>query len=277
MNSCIKYYGGKHYFRNIILSNFPSRFEYRRYVEGFGGSGSILFMKEPDPIEVYNDLESNVYSIFKILSDKDMSMRFKEKLDITPYSRRIWKEYKESLSDPEIHLSVEERGYRFFYVNRTSFNGVGGFSVCRNDSRRNMMKTVSDYLSSVDNLMDYHQRISSVLVENLDIFDLIEKYDEKDTFFYLDPPYVQSTRRSSQKYREEFDDEQHRRLIEVCNNIKGKVLISGYDSPLYDNLRGFDKMEFPSPNARSDSVEVLWSNYEMPCKNSPSDTIKETY
>lgn len=243
---------------DIIIDNFPSRFEYKTYVEGFGGGASILFKKDPDPIEVYNDLEKNVYSVFKSLSDEKLFKSFKEKLDLTPYSRDLWEEYREDLLKD---LSLEERAYKFFYVNRSSFNGIGGFSVYKGESRRGMMKTISDYLSVVDRLPEYHQRISRVLVENLDIFDLLEKYDHPSTFFYLDPPYVQETRASSQKYLEEFSNEQHQKFIEVCNGLKGKVLISGYDHPLYDNLKGFTKVQFKSPNANSEATETLWKNY----------------
>ena len=43
-------------------------------------------------------------------------------------------------------------------------------------------------------------RLSSVIVENRDIFELIPKYDSKETFFYLDPPYIQETRSSNTTY-----------------------------------------------------------------------------
>ena len=243
---------------DLIISYFPSKFEYKTYVEGFGGGASILFKKQPDPIEIYNDLDKNVYSVFKVLSDKNMFQRFKEKLDLTPYSREIWAEYKADLSKD---LDLEERAYKFFYVNKSSFNGVGGWSMTQNDSRRGMMKSISDYLSTVDRLTEYHQRISRVAIENLDVLDLMEKYDGEKTLFYLDPPYVQSTRKSNQRYREEFEDNQHMKLIDMCNKSKAKIIISGYDHPIYDNLVGFTKIQFESPNAHSDAIETLWKNY----------------
>lgn len=258
MQSLIKYYGGKTYMTDIIKSNFPS--DFKVYVEGFGGGASVLFSKTPSPIEVYNDLEENVYSLFRVLSNKLLLEEMKSRLDLTPYSRQIREEFKEDLKNDD--MSLVDRAYKFFYVNRTSFNGVGGFSVTMLP-RRNMMKNVSSYLSLIDGLEEYHQRLSSVLVEHLDILDLLNKYDSKDTFFYLDPPYVQSTRKSSQKYGVEMSDDDHRKFIEKCNTLKGKVLISGYDSPIYEGLKGFKKVTFKSPNAGSEATEVLWRNYEL--------------
>jgi len=63
-----------------------------------------------------------------------------------------------------------------------------------------MSKSVSDYLSMIDYLPQIHNRLSSVIVENRDIFELIPKYDSKETFFYLDPPYVHETRSSTTSY-----------------------------------------------------------------------------
>ena len=248
---------------DILLSHFPSKFDYKVYVEGFGGGASLLFAKEPDRIEVYNDLDKNVYSLFKVLSDPDKFSRFKEKLDLTPYSRDLWEEYKKDLRGD---LDMEDRAYKFFYVNRTSFNGIGSFAVTQSTSRRNMMKNVSDYLSTVDRLEDYHQRVSRVCIENRDIFDLLDKYDSPSSFVYLDPPYVQETRKSNQKYLQEFTDDQHKKLVDYCRNMKGKVLISGYDHPIYEGLKGFQKIQFPSPNAnwktsKSNAIETLWKNY----------------
>lgn len=258
MQSPIKYYGGKTYMTEIIKGNFPS--EFKTYVEGFGGGASVLFSKEPSKIEVYNDLEENVYSLFKVLSNESLMKEMKSKLDLTPYSRQIREEFKSDLKKND--LSIVDRAYKFFYVNRTSFNGVGGFSVTMLP-RRNMMKNVSSYLALIDGLESFHQRLSSVVIEHLDIFDLLSKYDSKDTFFYLDPPYVQSTRKSTQKYGVEMTDDDHKRFVEVCNELKGKVLISGYNSPIYDGLKGFEKVTFKSPNAGSSATECLWRNYPV--------------
>ena len=260
MNSPIEYYGGKTYMTDIIINHFPN--SYNLYVEGFGGGASVLLNKPVTPLEIYNDLYKNVYSIFKIISNKEELCKLKERLYLTPYSREIRNEYKEKLKDTTI--SIQDRAYYYFYVNRTSFNGVGGFSF-NPLIRRGCSKSISGYLSAIDGLDEIYSRIQHCVIENLDIFYLIDKFDEIDTFFYLDPPYVQSTRKSNQKYGEEFEDELHIKLVDRLLNIKGKVLLSGYDTPLYDRLveNGWHKYEFDSVNAMSDATEVLWYNYDI--------------
>ena len=256
MKSLVKYYGGKSYMTKIILDQFPK--EYSVYVEGFGGGASVLFEKEKTPLEIYNDLGENVYSLFKVISDKDMFQRLKEKMDLTFYSEELREEYKKDL---KTELSLEDRAYKFLYVNRTSFNGVGGFSVTLL-VRRNMSKSTSDYLSMIDNLPEVHNRLSSVIIEHKDIFDLLDKYDQENVFMYLDPPYVHFTRKSGTRYEKELSDEDHQRLCERLLTYKGKVLLSGYDNEIYKILDSkFNKLSFESPNSNSNSIETLWRNY----------------
>lgn len=256
MKSPIKYYGGKSYMTNIIINQFPDNYDI--YVEGFGGGASVLFNKPQGGIEVYNDLEENVYSLFKVLSDSNAFNRLKERMDLTFYSAQLREEHKELLST---ELSIEDRAYYFLYVNRSSFNGVGGFSATH-IVRRNMSKSTSDFLSMIDKLPEIHNRLSSVIIEHRDIMDLIDKYDKPNVFMYLDPPYVISTRASSQKYQCDMTDEQHKQLVDRLLNCKCKWLISGYDNPIYDKLtEKYGKITFKSPNSKSFAMETLWKNY----------------
>lgn len=261
MNSPIKYYGGKTYMTDIIKQYFPNNYDV--YVQGFGGGASLLFSKQQEKCQIYNDLGKNVYSLFKVLSDKSLFYQLKDKLDLTYYSADLRKQLKEKLK--EDNLSILERAYCFIYVNRSSFNGVGGFST-NLITRRNMSKSVSDYLSMIDGLPIIHNRLSSVIVQNRDIFELIPKYDSKNTFFYLDPPYVHETRSSNTSYQEEMSNEQHEQLINLINDSKGMFLISGYYHPIYDSLNNFKKVDFESPNANSNSIETLWFNYQIGSK-----------
>jgi len=242
----------------IILGLFPSR--YTTYIEGFGGGASVLLSKPIGTCEIYNDLYENVYSLMKVISSDEDFKKMKETLDKLYFSEQLHDEFKEDLLRND--LTLVERAVRFFYVARSSFNGIGGFSI-NLSTRRGMSKSTSDFLSAITDLTNVHERLSRVVITNRDVFDLLQKYNNKDTFFYLDPPYVQSTRRSSQKYAVDFTDEQHERLIDVALNSKAKILISGYDSPIYRRLETkFHKYTFKSPNAVSKAEEVLWYNYE---------------
>ena len=257
--SPIKYMGSKSRMLDIIIENFPK--EYEAYIEGFGGGASILLRKQPTPVEIYNDLGQNVYSLFKVLQDKNMFEELKNKMDLTYYSIQICKEGKEQLKRND--LSIVDLAYWFIVSNRMSFNGVGSF--CTNLLvRRSMSKCVSDFLSMIDKLPHIHNRLSSCIIENRNFFDLIDKYDHPRNFFYLDPPYVAETRTSKSKYEHEFSDEDHEKFVDRCLNSHSMILISGYDHPIYKKLdEKFIKIQFQSPNTNSDRTETLWRNYEI--------------
>lgn len=264
MKAPIKYFGGKGNMYNKIIKYFPDKGEYDTYIEPFGGSYSIGLNMDPAKIEIYNDIEDNVYSLYKVLADPNLFKSFKEKIDLLPYSEKIRKEFKTYLKDRQ--LTYLERAVYFFYVNRTSHNGSGGFSM-NTYIRRNMSKSVSDYLSTVDRLPELHDRLSRVIISNTDGIKLIKKHNNPRTLIYCDPPYEQSTRTNA-RYKEDMNREEHIEFLDVVMKSEAKIIMSGYDCELYNVLErnGFIKINFDvktiSGNFESKTkVETLWKNY----------------
>ena len=263
MNSPIRYYGSKGGFYNKIIEHFPKS-EYDTYIEPYGGTYIVGLMSEPAKVEIYNDLEQNVYSLYKVISDKELFQQFKEKCDLVLYCEQLRKELKETLKDEE--LSIVDRAFNFFYVNRTSHNGIGGFSM-NSHIRRGMSKAVSDFLSSIDRLPELHNRLSRVMVTNMDGVKLINKYNKENVFLYCDPPYEQSTRTGA-RYKVDMDRKGHEDFVNAVIGSKSKILISGYDCELYDKLteNGFNKVQFEVKTIdgnfnKKTKLETLWKNY----------------
>lgn len=272
MNSLVRYFGGKNGMANKILEYFPQNGTYNTYIEPFGGSfGVALHNPNIPPIEIYNDLDNNVYSLFRVMVDDKMFEKFRMLCDCFIYSEEMRRQYIKELremvfEDTESHLI--NRAMKFFYVNRTSRNGIGGFSVnlC---VRRSMSKSCSDMLSTIEGLPKLHDRLSKVVVTNQDGIKLINKYSQSEnTFIYADPPYHQCTRTST-RYNVDMGDELQEKFIDACINAKCKILISGYDCELYKRLEenGFKKVEFivhtmsGDHKTKKDKTECLWMNY----------------
>ena len=263
----IRYFGGKSNMKQEIFKYFPEKGSFTTYIEPFSGSYSMGLTYCADvPNEIYNDLNKNVYSLYKVLQDKNMFNKFKEKCDLAIYCEDFRNECKKALKSDD--LDMVSRAFMFYYVNRTSHNGLGGVSL-NLVVRRNMSKSVSDMLSSIDRMYELHQRLSKVIVLNRDAFDLIEKYMyNEDVFMYLDPPYVWDTRTST-RYDVDMTNDQHQKLIDICMNSKCKMLISGYDHELYDKLvnAGWTKVKFDVNTVSGNmtpktKTETLWMNYE---------------
>lgn len=258
----VGYFGGKGGKLSTVIKSFLPE-GYKVYIEPYGGSATILFLQQA-PIEIYNDIYDNVYSLFKVLSDEEMFKRLKFRLDIAPYVEKLNKEYKAKLKE---ELSMEDRAYYYFYVNRSSVNSTGGFSVSTL-VRRNLSKATSDYLSVIDGLEEYHIRLSNVVITNRDAIKVIKKYDADNAFMYLDPPYVTSTRTSA-RYPHDMTDEQHIELLNTIIKCKSKILISGYDNELYNvltdnkwNKYDYEIKTINTKNEPKTKIETLWYNYD---------------
>jgi DNA adenine methylase len=110
-----------------------------------------------------------------------------------------------------------------------------------------------------------------VLILNRPALEVIRSQDGPDTLFYIDCPYVSSTRATTGEYGAyEMTDDQHKELVELLCGIKGKAMVSMYHHPIYDALhlqRGWKLTEFAVPNAAAGGkkkrvmTECLWMNY----------------
>lgn len=264
MKSPIKYFGGKNGMANKIIPFFPENYRELTYLEPFCGSAAMLFHKDRSPVEIINDLDQNIYSLFKTLIDPTLFDKFKHLSDLSFYSEDIFQEYQ---SDLKNELDIVERAYKFFYCNRVAYNGIGGFSSS-DVVRRKMSKSVSDFLSSIDGLFDVHNRLSNVVVHNRNAFELIKKWDRPNVFMYLDSPYALETR-SSGGYKHDMNDDDQDEYLQLLLSIENaKVLVSGYNCTRYNVLdnagwKRFD-MEIKTQNNNrvgKSKTESLWFNY----------------
>lgn len=102
----------------------------------------------------------------------------------------------------------------------------------------------------------------------MDALRLIERYNNLDTLIYLDPPYLRSTRKSGKLYRHEMDDAGQVLLLDLITRSKAKIIISGYESDLYNRrLADWYKDSTQSQTTSAEMVtETIWMNYEPPAR-----------
>lgn len=267
VNAPIRYFGGKGTMLSELLAHFPK--EYTTFVDVYGGSGTVLFNKPYCPVEVYNDLELNVYTLYKVIQDGTMFDAFRTKCELSLFSEQLSNEYRDALNRGD-DLDDVTRAFYFFYINRTRRSGGEGGMSINTVVRRKISKSTSDFLSAVDRLEDFHQRMSSVIIMNRDALELIPFWDKTSTFLYLDPPYAHSTRTSA-RYRLDCDEEHHVKLVDVLLSLKqAKVCLSGYDNDTYKRLveGGWNKSDFDvktvsGTNKAKTKTESVWKNYTL--------------
>ncbi len=107
------------------------------------------------------------------------------------------------------------------------------------------------------------ERLRGVQIECMPAVELMKRFNNKKVLIYLDPPYMPGTRHGKQYRHEMFDEKSHEELIETAKAHKGYVIISGYDTDLYnDMLSGWHKEETTCySQVCSKKREVIWMNY----------------
>jgi len=241
LRSPIKWFGGKSMMASKLLPLIPP---HHTYVEVFGGGASLLFAKEPSPVEVYNDIDEGLVNFFRVLRDPAKFHYLFAKCALTPYSRA---EHVRCLKTWEENEDDIEKAYRWFVAARMSFGGMFGTSwgFVRKTSTNNMAQCCSSWLGILRNFGDIHIRVMRVQIDCLDWRKVLDNYDDEDTFFYLDPPYLQATRRSGE-YKHELTETDHHELVERLLVLKGKAMLSGYPNEVYKPLEdaGWERIEF---------------------------------
>jgi len=87
----------------------------------------------------------------------------------------------------------------------------------------------------------------------------------KDTFIYVDPPYLLDTRKSDHRYKHELTKDQHVKILQILSSITAMVCISAYDNPLYNKmLKGWRTKKFMNTTRRGLVEETLYMNYPAP-------------
>ena len=235
----ISYIGGKSKIGKWIVPFYPSDIE--TYVEPFSGMFWCFFNMGLDKYPnlkkvVYNDYNPLNYNLFKCVQNPSELQKHMDKIPVqqfgvsdTPvqYKEMFHEFQKELFSD--IFLVGEpdyESAAKYVYVLSQVFSGSKPESSNFIDLKG---KYRSKYLAFRDKLskpkwVDHFLRITNV--DNLDFQQVIEKYDSPSTYIYLDPPYWKTENYYS---NHDFDRNDHERLANVLNGVKGKFSLSYYD------------------------------------------------
>lgn len=275
MKAPFAYYGGKMGMADWIVSLMPP---HRVYMEPFFGSGAVFFAKEQVRHEVVNDLDGNVVAFFRVLRDRPDDLE--RALRLTPYARDEF--MAADLSEDGI--DDLERARRFWVRVSQSFghNGRTGWSVTTARSQ----SAAASVASRLERLQECAKRMIGVQIEHYDAARLVERLATADTLVYADPPYLGATRRSGRgrgpgasDYLTDMTGEgAHRRLAEALRSTPAAVILSGYPSPLYDELYGdwwqadratLTHSSRATGSTRGSRTERVWSNRPFPATVAP--------
>jgi len=223
MRTPIAYYGGK---QKLIKEIIPLIPRHKQYVEPFFGGGAVFFAKDKSKNEAINDLDKSVINFYKVLQNnfKKLQKRIKETLHHEHLHTKAHKILKKPMKDKI------EYAWAFWVQTNMSFGNTmfGGFAFSNDGEAKNTRNKRKNFDER------YLNRIEHAEIFCRDAIGLIKIKDSKDTFFYVDPPYVSSDCGHYKGYtKKDF-----RKLLITLANIKGKFLLSSYPE---DDLIRFRK------------------------------------
>jgi DNA adenine methylase len=259
----LRYHGGKFRLATWIMQFVPA---HRCYVEPFGGAASVLLQKPRSYAEVYNDLDSEIVNFFRVLRDPVLRVQLELACLATPYAREEFELAFEPTEDPV------ERARRTAIRAQMGFGSAGatkGKTGFRIDTKRLYGTAQHLWAEYPESLATAGQRLTGVLIENRPAIDVMQQHDGPDTLHFVDPPYVLDTRVMQGGkigyYRHELTDEDHEDLLQVLLGLEGMVIVSGYETDLYnDTLRGWSQhrteARISAGRGAALRTEVVWIN-----------------
>jgi DNA adenine methylase len=263
------YFGGKTSIADRIAALLPP---HEHYVEPFAGSLAVLLAKRPSRFETVNDLDGDLMNFWRVLRDRPADLE--RACRLTPHSRA------EYLASYDLADADDLERARRIWVRLTQ--GRGG-SMRRTGWRyyvnpAGQSTSMSDYLSTyVARAAAAAVRLAAVSLECKPALEIITQYGaHPGVLIYADPPYLGSLRIPGRNYAVEMCGEDgHRELLETLLGCRSAVVLSGYASPLYDDLLcTWSRQEAVAQAGNCNDqarTEVLWSNRPFPGQRSLFD------
>lgn len=259
----IKWVGGKGQLLEQLEAKLPADFDNwdnATYIEPFVGGGAMLFyMLQHHPNikrAVINDINSDLITCYKTVRDSvDLLIPSLQEIQTQYYSlqdieakREMFMAVRQRYN--EKNLNPIENTTKFFFLNRTCFNGLyrvnkkGFFNV---PCGKYMQPQICD-----ENTL----RADSELLKRVEIiegdFENTLHYAEKNTLFYFDPPYrpLSDTSSFNDYTKEAFNDDSQVRLKEFCD----QVVIAGHCFMLSNS-------DCKGKNEEDNFFDVLYRDY----------------
>lgn len=248
MNSFLSYLGGKSLLANRIIERMPP---HTCYCEVFAGAAWVLFRKEPSKVEIINDINTDLVTLYRVVQNhlEEFIRQFKWIL-----TARVEFERKK-LENPNTLTDIQ-RSARFYYLLKTGYGSKVASPTFGSGALR---PSHINLLTIGEELCAAHIRLNRVYVENMSYERIIRRYDKPSTFFYIDPPYY-----GCENYYGKgiFNREDFATLATLLKAIQGRFILSINDTPEIRKLFNIFRIEkekttYQTSNKGKKKVEEL--------------------
>ena len=223
----------------------------------------FFFAKQKSEAEIINDINSEIVNFYEVLQRDFTALQ--SEVSISLHSRKLHKHAQVIYENPDMFDRIK-RAWAIWMLANSSFgcNLTAGFGYDKSGASTrtlaNKRKAFTEELS---------MRIQDVQIECCDALKIIRSRDSKDTFFYLDPPYVGA----DQGHYDGYSQEDFNTLLEELAKVNGKFLLSSYrNKSLNETVSklGWYQIEFKMAKAMTaqtgktiEKIEVITTNYPI--------------
>lgn len=253
--SPLAWVGGKSKLTATIIPLIPP---HKCHVEAFAGAAWVLFRKPESHVEVINDINSDLVTLYRVIQN-----HLEEFIRYFKWSLVSRDEFARLQAVPAETLTDIQRSARFYYLLRNAFGAkiVGQCFGISSNKKPNF-----NLLRIEEDLSEAHLRLSRAIIENLPYANLIKRYDSKNTFFYCDPPYWNCENDYGKGL---FDKTDFTLLRDTLANCQGQWLVSINNVPqIREMFKGYEFKEVKTSYSINTGnpkpvTELLIANYKL--------------
>jgi DNA adenine methylase len=258
-----RYPGGKFYALEILYP-FWSSINHDEYREPLVGGGSVFFNKVKVRYNWLNDIDAELMTTYKILSDPVQREKLLDLLNKETASKERWREVFHFQPSNDLEIA-----YRYYYLNRTSFSGKLSSPAWGYRPKRSLPPERWH-----ERIIPCGEKLEGVKITSEDFESVImSPAMGSHVLMFIDPPYFKPPK--NKHYRDGFNLEDHLRLKDALKYTKYKFFLTYDDVPevrelyrwanIYE-VRFFYRVDNSNiqQGRRQIGFELVITNYKIP-------------
>lgn len=251
MKTPIAYYGGKQSILKHILPLVP---DHNLYTESFAGGAALFWAKEPAPVEVLNDVNSNLINFYNELESM---------IKTTLHSRDQY-DFACIVYDFPQFFDEITRAWALWVKSKMGFASMLDGSFGYDKQKNSIAKKIEGAKTLFTD--ELAKGIENTQIECTDALRIISSRDTERTFHFVDPPYINS---NCGHYSGTFNLMDFEELLELLSGIRGKFMLTMFPHAVlseYVLRNGWRLVEVErtisaSKTSRRKQIEVIVMNY----------------
>ena len=213
-----RYPGGKHYAIKL-LKPFWEAYSHNEYREPFAGGGSVFFNKPLAPKNWLNDLDSELVTTMKVISDPAQRVKLIKKVKSEVASPERWREVLDMKPTTDLQTA-----FRYFYLNRTSFSGKLISPAWGYRDKRSLPPE-----RWKERIVPCGEKLENCVLTSTDFEAVIGAPSEGKALMFVDPPYYLPAKKKH--YRHGFEIADHHRLADSLKSTDHGFFLTYEDTP----------------------------------------------